>query len=48
MMEMNRRNFLQVSLAAGTLAAASNPALSQIMGSAAAKSSILQARARKS
>ena len=41
---MNRRSFLQASLAAGTLAAANNSALSQIMESSTAKSPILQAR----
>jgi len=41
---MNRRSFLQGSLAAGTLAARNNPALSQIAGSSVARSSILQAK----
>jgi len=41
---MNRRSFLQASFAAGALAAANNPGLSQIIGSSATKSSILQAR----
>jgi len=46
-MEMNRRRFMKASLAAGTLTAANNSALSQIAGSLPAKSPMLQAKGRE-